>query len=92
MPSIDSCTYGDATEPIAIVGMASRFPGEASTLLKFWDMMIHGRTGHSRVPADRYDTEAWYHPSHERKGTVCPSYCCNSFFFFFFFPPEIHDY
>ncbi|KAL4914815.1 thiolase-like protein [Aspergillus aurantiobrunneus] len=72
MPSPDSRTYGDATEPIAIVGMASSFPGEATTLSRFWDMILHGRTGHSAVPADRFDAEAWYHPSHERKGTVAP--------------------
>ncbi|PLB39701.1 type I polyketide synthase [Aspergillus candidus] len=72
MRSPDPQRFGDATEPIAIVGMACRFPGEASTLERFWDMIVNGRTGHSAVPPDRFDAEAWYHPSHERKGTIQP--------------------
>ncbi|KAK1561717.1 putative polyketide synthase [Colletotrichum navitas] len=59
-------------EPLAIVGMACRFPGDASTVEKFWDMLIKGQTGHSKVPKDRYDAEAWYHPHHERRGAIQP--------------------
>ncbi|GME50746.1 hypothetical protein HK57_00312 [Neofusicoccum parvum] len=64
--------YGDQVEPIAIVGMAGRFPGEASSVEKFWDMISQGRTGHSKVPSDRFDAEAWYHPNHERRGAIQP--------------------
>jgi hypothetical protein len=70
MSSSDSRNYGDATMPIAIVGMAARFSGEATNPSKLWDMMVQGRTGHSAVPENRFDAEAWYHPSHERRGTV----------------------
>ncbi|KAK2055854.1 hypothetical protein LY76DRAFT_661041 [Colletotrichum caudatum] len=31
-------------------------------------MLVKGQTGHSKVPKDRYDAEAWYHPNHERRG------------------------
>ncbi|KAK2025345.1 ketoacyl-synt-domain-containing protein [Colletotrichum zoysiae] len=59
-------------EPLAIVGMACRFPGEASTVEKFWDMLVKGQTGHSKVPKDRYEAEAWYHPNHGRRGAIQP--------------------
>ncbi|KZL88045.1 pksn polyketide synthase for alternapyrone biosynthesis protein [Colletotrichum incanum] len=59
-------------EPLAIVGMACCFPGEASTVEKFWEMLTKGQTGHSKVPKDRYDAEAWYHPNHERRGAMQP--------------------
>ncbi|KAL2802342.1 hypothetical protein BJX63DRAFT_437959 [Aspergillus granulosus] len=72
MPSSNPHTYGDATEPIAIIGMATRFSGEATNTSKFWDMMVQHRTGHSAVPENRFDAEAWYHPSHERRGTIQP--------------------
>ncbi|KAL3429040.1 hypothetical protein BDV09DRAFT_201002 [Aspergillus tetrazonus] len=72
MSSPDSRNYGDATMPIAIVGMAARFSGEATNPSKLWDMMVQGRTGHSAVPENRFDAEAWYHPSHERRGTIQP--------------------
>lgn len=71
LPSQEQPNYGDAVEPIAIVGMAGRFPGEASTVEKFWDMISQGRTAHAKVPSDRYHADAWYHPNHERRGAVC---------------------
>lgn len=70
--------YGDQVEPIAIVGMAGRFPGEASSVEKFWDMISQGRTGHSKVPSDRFDAEAWYHPNHERRGAVSLKPCAST--------------
>ncbi|EEQ31726.1 Type I Iterative PKS [Microsporum canis] len=72
MPSLQPETFGDDTVPIAIVGMACRFPGEATNLARFWDMMVNGRTGHSAIPEDRFNADAWYHPNHERKGAIQP--------------------
>lgn len=62
--------YGDHIEPIAIIGMACRYPGEAKSVKNFWEMIIDGRNGHSEIPASRWDAEAYYHPSHERRGAV----------------------
>ncbi|MGW3498264.1 SDR family NAD(P)-dependent oxidoreductase [Streptomyces sp. NPDC001020] len=42
------------SEPIAIVGMAGRFPGAASTE-ELWELLVDGRDGVTRVPADRWD-------------------------------------
>lgn len=65
-----SMDYGDAIEPIAIIGMACRFPGEASSTTGLWEMMSNARRGHSKIPSSRFNADAWYHPSHDRRGAV----------------------
>ena len=62
--------YGDKIEPIAIIGMACRFSGEASSVDNFWDMMSNAHTGHRRVPPDRFNADSWHHPEHDRRGAV----------------------
>ena len=39
-------------EPIAIVGMACRFPGGADDPDSFWRLLVDGREAISEVPAD----------------------------------------
>ncbi|PNY20709.1 Polyketide synthase [Tolypocladium capitatum] len=63
----------DALEPIAIVGMACRFPGHASTPESFWELLSNARKGHGEIPKDRFNADAWRHSSHERKGAIQPS-------------------
>ncbi|WP_437562309.1 SDR family NAD(P)-dependent oxidoreductase [Sorangium sp. So ce542] len=46
-----------ADEPIAIVGMACRFPG-APSLSAFWQLLCEGVDAITEVPADRWDAEA----------------------------------
>ncbi|MET7771700.1 SDR family NAD(P)-dependent oxidoreductase [Nocardia sp. NPDC005366] len=41
------------SEPIAIVGMACRFPGGADDLDSYWDLLAAGRDGTGPAPADR---------------------------------------
>ncbi|KAK1637097.1 hypothetical protein BDP81DRAFT_318791 [Colletotrichum phormii] len=62
----------DALEPIAIIGMACRFPGSVSTPESFWELLNNARKGHGDVPEDRFNAEAWRNPSHERKGAIQP--------------------
>nr|WP_241718348.1 type I polyketide synthase [Streptomyces sp. CNQ085] len=40
-------------EPLAIVGMACRFPGDVSTPEEFWELMLDGRDGTGPFPDDR---------------------------------------
>ncbi len=47
-------------EPIAIIGMAMRLPGGVHDAESFWDLLINKRHGRCRVPADRYNIDAWY--------------------------------
>ncbi|RMZ80449.1 hypothetical protein DV737_g3022, partial [Chaetothyriales sp. CBS 132003] len=60
----------DSIEPIAIVGMSCRFPSEAKSVPGLWEMMTKARKGHSKIPADRFNADTWYHPSHDRRGAV----------------------
>ncbi|KAL2069774.1 hypothetical protein VTL71DRAFT_14453 [Oculimacula yallundae] len=60
----------DATVPIAIIGMAGRFPGEATDPEKLWEMIVNGRSARTEVPKSRFNIDAFYHPHAERSGTM----------------------
>ena len=49
-------------EPIAIVGMACRFPGGNHDPESFWQFLREGRDAIREIPADRWDVDAFYHP------------------------------
>uniref|UniRef100_UPI00262AC87D type I polyketide synthase n=1 Tax=Mycobacterium simiae TaxID=1784 RepID=UPI00262AC87D len=48
------------TEPVAVVGMGCRFPGNVTGPDSFWELMVEGRNAISDIPADRWDAEAFY--------------------------------
>ena len=52
-----------ADEPIAIVGMGMRLPGNVHTADEFWDMLVSGKSGHGPVPKSRYNANSFFHPS-----------------------------
>jgi acyl transferase domain-containing protein/thioesterase domain-containing protein/acyl carrier protein len=56
-------------EPIAIIGMACRFPG-APNLQAYWRLIEEGRSGVREVPPDRWDADAFYDPSGETPGKM----------------------
>ena len=58
------------TEPIAVIGMACRFPGGANTLEAFWELLRNGGDGISEVPADRWDVDALYDPDPTAPGKM----------------------
>ena len=56
-------------EPIAIVGMSCRFPGEASSPRQLWEMLASGRDGIGPFPTDRgWDLDGLYDPDPDRAG------------------------
>ncbi|MBB5924560.1 acyl transferase domain-containing protein, partial [Actinoalloteichus hoggarensis] len=60
-----------AGEPIAIVGMACRFPGGIESPEDLWDVLAAGGDVISGFPADRgWDVESRYAPGSDRSGTV----------------------
>ena len=59
------------TEPIAVVGMACRLPGGVDSPAQYWQFLKDGGNGVIRVPADRWDADAYYSDDHTRQGTIC---------------------
>jgi len=57
-------------EPIAILGMACRFPGGANDPDAFWELLRAGRDGTSEVPADRWDRDAFFDPDPQAPGKM----------------------
>src|ERR1700761_3043312 len=59
------------TEPIAVVGMGCRFPGGVDNPVQYWRLLHDGVSGVVRVPADRWDADAFYSEDHTEPGTIC---------------------
>ncbi|ORY57229.1 uncharacterized protein BCR38DRAFT_461375 [Pseudomassariella vexata] len=55
--------------PIAVVGMSCRFPGDATSPERLWQLCAAAREAWSDWPADRFNHKAFYHPNPERGGT-----------------------
>lgn len=60
------------SQPIAIVGIALRAPGEGSDPERFWQMLLNGRSARTEIPKDRYNVDGFYHPSPDRLGSIQP--------------------
>jgi len=57
-------------EPIAIVGIGCRFPGNASSPEKFWDLLCKGIDAIVEVPKDRWDSRRFYDPDVQAAGKM----------------------
>lgn len=47
-------------QPIAVIGMALRFPQDATSPEKFWEMLVDGRSARTEVPKGRYNVDSHY--------------------------------
>lgn len=61
------------TEPIAIVGSSCRFPGDASSPSKLWDLLQEPRDLRKKIPVDRFNPDGFYNENGEYHG-VCSSF------------------
>ncbi len=57
-------------EPLAIIGMGFRFPGEADDAESFWKLLYHGTDAISEIPADRWSAEEYYDPDPDAVGKM----------------------
>ncbi|GAB26081.1 putative polyketide synthase [Gordonia polyisoprenivorans NBRC 16320 = JCM 10675] len=57
-------------EPIAIIGMGCRLPGDVDDPGDYWDLLTEGRSGVVRVPENRWDADEFYAEDHTIPGTI----------------------
>ena len=53
-------SYNGAHEPLAIVGIGCKLPGQVTGPKEFWSLLSEGRCGIREVPADRWSTDLFY--------------------------------
>ncbi|KAI1734298.1 KR domain-containing protein [Xylaria scruposa] len=57
-------------EPIAVVGMGCRLPGDVHSPSEFWDLLMRKGTGQTpKVPASRFNIDAHIHSNNDRPGS-----------------------
>ncbi|MCB0939936.1 MAG: type I polyketide synthase [Mycobacterium sp.] len=57
-------------EPIAVVGIGCRFPGEVDGPQSLWRLLLDGVDAISEVPGDRWDADAFYDPDPQAPGRM----------------------
>ncbi|KAF1937576.1 putative hybrid NRPS/PKS enzyme [Clathrospora elynae] len=60
---------GRPNEPIAVIGSGFRFPGEANTPSKLWDLLREPRDVQSAIPEQRFNPDGFFHPVNDHHGT-----------------------
>ncbi|KAI1744665.1 polyketide synthase [Xylaria scruposa] len=59
-----------SVDPIAIIGISCRLPGNANSANDFWELLEKGTKTWTPVPPDRFNEKVFYHPSpDDRHGT-----------------------
>lgn len=68
-----------AKEPIAIVGSACRFSGDANSPSKLWELLKEPRDIRREIPDSRFSAQGFHHPDHSHHGrsNVMHSYLLN---------------
>ena len=61
---------GSPRDPIAIIGMACRFPGGADSPDAFWRLLENGVDAIGEVPPDRWDINKFYDPDPSAPGKM----------------------
>ena len=61
-------------DPIAIIGIGCRFPGDANSPQTFWKLMANGIDAIREIPADRFDINAFYDSDPHKPGKIITRY------------------
>ncbi|NKY87120.1 type I polyketide synthase [Nocardia veterana] len=73
-PAVEPARRVRADEPIAIVGMACRFPGGVGSPDDLWELVAAGTDATGEFPSDRgWELEKLFHPDPDEPGTVYTS-------------------
>lgn len=65
-----ACAAPAAEAEIAIIGMACRLPGKAHTPDAFWQLLSQGQHATTEIPAQRWESEAYYDPDPQTPGKM----------------------
>ncbi len=57
-------------EPIAIIGMACRYPGGVNNANEFWQLLSNGVDAITEIPKERWDVDAFYNPDPDASGKM----------------------
>ncbi|KFA49089.1 hypothetical protein S40293_07096 [Stachybotrys chartarum IBT 40293] len=69
-PGYSEKPLDEQLEPIAVVGMGCRLPGDVKSASQFWDLMMSKGTGQTpKVPSSRFNIDAHIHPNNDRPGS-----------------------
>ena len=63
-------TDKDTKEPIAVIGLSLKFPGDATSPERFWSMMMEKKCASKDYPPDRMNIDAFYHPDANKLNKV----------------------
>lgn len=69
LPSNEYVTAPEVHDPSAVIGMACRLPG-ATNPHKLWEVLAEKVDLQQKMPEDRFNVDAFYHPQGANKGTV----------------------
>jgi len=68
MKKNDSLKDQENLEPIAVIGIGCRYPGDANGPELFWNILLNEVDGIIDVPADRWNHAIFYHPEPGKQG------------------------
>ena len=57
-------------EPIAIIGLGCRFPGDSSSPSKLWNLLKSPHNVASEIPKERFNIKSFYHPDGPHHGST----------------------
>ncbi|MCJ1382876.1 hypothetical protein MMC17_005989 [Xylographa soralifera] len=60
----------DKLSPIAVIGIACTFPQDAHNVEAFWEMLIQGRSALTKIPENRFNSDAFCTRGKARAGMV----------------------
>ncbi|KAK9777740.1 hypothetical protein SCAR479_05423 [Seiridium cardinale] len=70
-PRVGSDTQDSAMEnPICIVGLGCRLPGEIASPSELWDFIANKKSAQGPVPKLRFNIKGFHHPDATRQGTI----------------------
>ncbi|KAK8859176.1 lovastatin nonaketide synthase [Apiospora arundinis] len=70
LPTSAEKPLSEQLEPIAVVGMGCRLPGEVKSASGFWKFMMDKKTGQTpKVPKSRFNIDAHFHANNDRPGS-----------------------